>query len=164
MQGNGGCGQFLTYLLLFPPWGGLLTFFPGFSVGSLSWEAVSTNFSNMNPSYRLQFFTNCFSVGPFHGVQSFRKGLLSCWCPTGPQVLTEKLLQHRFPTESQPPPLGMPLLWCGVLLTLQVDLCSTMDLCNIYTCYSPECVCPHVTSLTSRSSVHPYFLHGGPCL
>jgi len=34
-----------------------------------------------------QFSTNCFSVGPFHGVQSFRNRLFQSGSPTGPEVL-----------------------------------------------------------------------------
>lgn len=30
------------------------------------------NFSNIGPSYSLQFFKNCSSTGSFHGVESFR--------------------------------------------------------------------------------------------
>ena len=33
------------------------------------------NCSNMSPSHRLQFFINCSSAGPFHGVQSSRNRL-----------------------------------------------------------------------------------------
>ena len=89
------------------------------------------NFSSTGPSHRLQFFPNCCSVSPFHGVQSFRNRLQGHrsyqepgpgWAPlsTGPQVLpgacsrvgssrhrstgpTRSLLQHRLPTGSQPP-------------------------------------------------------------
>jgi len=52
------------------------------------------NFSKLSPSNGLQFFTNCSSVGPFHGVQSFRNRLLQCGLPMGSQVLPANLLQH----------------------------------------------------------------------
>ena len=52
------------------------------------------NFSNLSPSHRLQFFTNCSSVGPFHGVQSFRNRLLQRGSPAGSQVLPANLLQR----------------------------------------------------------------------
>jgi len=66
----------------------------------------SRNFSNMSPSHGLQFFTNCFSVGPSHGevlqeqtapvwvprgVRSPASKPALVWTPlsTGPQVLAE---------------------------------------------------------------------------
>jgi len=50
--------------------------------------------SNMGPSHRLQLFTKHSSVGPFHGVQSFRNRLLWCGSPVGSQALPANLLQH----------------------------------------------------------------------
>jgi len=79
------------------------------------------NFSNMSPSHRLPFFTNCSSVGPSHGLQSFRNRLLQCGSPMGSRVLPanllqcgllslhksagpgRSLLQHGLPTGSQTP-------------------------------------------------------------
>ncbi|KAM9639019.1 uncharacterized protein ACIBXB_013710 [Morphnus guianensis] len=102
----------------------------------------STNFSNVGPSHGLQFFTNCSSMRPFHGVQSFRSTLAHCSsvgppqghnsCSVGSSLPTStgparSLLQRGLPTGSQPPS-GIPLLRCGVLHGLQVDICSTMDL------------------------------------
>ncbi|KAK4820738.1 hypothetical protein QYF61_004419 [Mycteria americana] len=105
----------------------------------------SMNFSSTGSSHhRLQFFTNCSSVGPFQGVQSFRNRLLRVGPPrshkscqqtcssvgsslhgaTGP---ARSLLQHGLPTGSQPPS-GIHLLQHGVLHGMQVDICSTMDL------------------------------------
>jgi len=76
------------------------------------------------PSHERQFSMNCSSVGPSHGVQSFRNrcssvgppwghtpcqqicssvGSSLCWS-TGP---ARSLLQHRLPMGSQPP-LGTP--------------------------------------------------------
>jgi len=46
------------------------------------------------PSHGLQLFTSCPSVGPFHGVQSFRNSLLQRGSPMGSQVLPANLLQH----------------------------------------------------------------------
>ena len=55
------------------------------------------NFSLLQHIHRIQAFTNCSSMGPFHGVQSFRNGLL----------------QHRSPTVTgparKPAPVWAPL-------------------------------------------------------
>jgi len=51
------------------------------------------NFSNTSPSIGLPFFMNCTSVGPFHGVQSFRHSLLQHGSPTGSHVLPSNLFQ-----------------------------------------------------------------------
>jgi len=79
------------------------------------------------PSHGTQCSTNCSSTGPFHGVQSFRNRLLQYGSLMGSQVLPVNLLQCGLPKGSQPPS-GIPLLWCGVLPGLQVEICSTVDL------------------------------------
>jgi len=56
------------------------------------------NFSSVGPSHGLQFFKNCSSMGRFLRVQSFRNRLLECGFPTGSQVLSANLLQHRLPS------------------------------------------------------------------
>jgi len=73
---------------------------------------------------------NCPSVGPSHGVQSFRNRLLQRGLPTGSQALLANLLWRellspqvcrswqepapaQLPTGSQPPS-GIHLLWRGV--------------------------------------------------
>jgi len=89
------------------------------------------NFSNTSPSHGLQLFTNCPSVGPSQGLQSFRNRLLQRGSPMGSQALPanllrcgllslhgstvpgRSLLQRRLPTGSQLPS-GTHLLWCGV--------------------------------------------------
>ena len=84
----------------------------------------------MSPSNGLQLFTNCPSVGPTHGVQSFRNRLLQCRSPWGHKTCQQtcssvgsslhrstgpgrSLLQHGLPTESQLPS-GIYLLRRGV--------------------------------------------------
>jgi len=47
----------------------------------------------VGPFHRLQLFTNCPSVGPSHGVPSFRNRLLQRVSPTGSQALPANLLQ-----------------------------------------------------------------------
>jgi len=47
----------------------------------------------VDPSYGLQFFKNCSSMGPFFGLQSFRNRLLHPRSSTGSQVLPENMLQ-----------------------------------------------------------------------
>ncbi|KAK4816725.1 hypothetical protein QYF61_021599 [Mycteria americana] len=93
----------------------------------------------------LQFFTICSSVGPFHGVQSFRNRPLQCGSPTGSQVLPENLLLpgilspqvHRSRQEPAPAWAShrvtasfgcIHLLWRGFLHGLQMDICSTISL------------------------------------
>lgn len=46
----------------------------------------STNFSKMSHSPGLQFFTNCSSVGPFHGVTRPAGSLLQCGIPRSLQT------------------------------------------------------------------------------
>lgn len=59
------------------------------SMGSHPGESFKT-FSNVVLSHRLQFFTKCSSMSPFHRwSQYFRKWLLHRGSPTGLQVLTE---------------------------------------------------------------------------
>jgi len=84
----------------------------------------------VSPSYWLQLFTNCPSVGPSHDVQSFRNRLLQRASPNGvtrpaskPDLVCSSLhrstgpgrglLQHRLPTGSQFPS-GIHLLRHGV--------------------------------------------------
>jgi len=45
------------------------------------------------PTHWLQLSTNCSSMGPFQGVQSFRNKLLQCGSPTGSQAQPANLLQ-----------------------------------------------------------------------
>lgn len=52
------------------------------------------NTSNGSSFPRLQFFINCSSMAPFHGLQSFRNRLLHRGSSTGLQVLPVRLL-HR---------------------------------------------------------------------
>ncbi|KAK4810966.1 hypothetical protein QYF61_014438 [Mycteria americana] len=98
-----------------------------------------------SPTHGRQSSMNCSSMGPFHGVQSFRNGLLQRGSPMGPQVLPATLLQHgllsarvhRFCQEPAPAQAlhrvtasfgCIHLLRHGVLHGLQVDICSTVDL------------------------------------
>lgn len=73
--------------------GGHIPLFPSSSMGTLPWEAVLE--VHVSASHRLQFFMNCFSLGPFHGTQSFRNKLFQCGSPAGSQVLPTNLLQSR---------------------------------------------------------------------
>lgn len=52
------------------------------------------NCSDSDPSHRLQFFKNSFSMNHFHGVQSFRNRLFQPWGPCGLHFLLENLLQY----------------------------------------------------------------------
>jgi len=99
----------------------------------------------MSPSHGLQLFTNCPSVGPPHGVQSFRNRLLQRGSPTGSQALPANLLRRRLLSPrvrrswQEPAPARAPQgvtasfryppapAW-GSFHRLQVDICSTMDL------------------------------------
>jgi len=83
-MGKGGCGQLISHVLcrIF-----LLTLFTCSRAGSLPWETVLHELLQHGSSHGLPFFTNCSSVGPFHGVWSFSNRPLRCGCPTGSQVL-----------------------------------------------------------------------------
>lgn len=59
--------------------GGLLTLLTCSNVGFFPLEIDLHNFSNVNLSQGLQFFTNCSSLGPFHMLQSTGTG-----CPNAP--------------------------------------------------------------------------------
>ena len=72
---------------------GLITLFPCSSVGSLPRETVLHELLQHGSFPRAAVLHNCSSVGPFHGVQSFRHRLLQRGSPTGSQVLPENLLQ-----------------------------------------------------------------------
>jgi len=109
---NGGCGQLIAHCLCRSF---LLTLFPCSSVGSLPHETVLHALLQCESFPRLQFFTNCSSVGPFHGVQSFRNRLLQHESPTGSQVLPASLIRHellspwvRSSWQKPAPPRGSP--------------------------------------------------------
>lgn len=76
-MGNGSYSQFITSYLchsFFLRGKSLHTLAP---VWGPSWGRQSSlNFSTVSPSQALQFFMSCCSVGPFHGVQSFKNRLL----------------------------------------------------------------------------------------
>jgi len=65
-----------------------------------------TTFSKVNPSHRLQLFTNCSSVGPPQGHKSCQQTCSSVGFPRGHSLL-----------QAPPPAHG-----------LQVNICSTVDL------------------------------------
>jgi len=94
----------------------------------------------MSPSHGLQLFMNCSSVGPFHGVQSFRNkllqrgsqalpasllwhGLLSPWAHRSCQDAAPAQAAHRVPASFRHPPA---LVWTP-FHGLQVEICSTVD-------------------------------------
>ena len=117
------------------------------------------NFSSVGPSHRLQCFTNCSSVGPSHRLQSFWHRLLQLGSPTGSQVLPENLFQRGllspwvYRSCLEPGPawashgvtasFGNPLLRCGVLPGLQVEICSTVDLPGLQGDSLPHRGLPH---------------------
>ena len=69
------------------------------------------NCPNVNPSHRLQFFTCYSSVGPFHGLQSFRSRLVQRASPMGPQLLPGAC-------SGAPPPPPSSLTWVSAGLFL----------------------------------------------
>jgi len=88
---------------------------------------------------------NCPSVGPSHGVQSFKNRLLQCESPTGSQALPGNLLWHGLLSPQvrrswqEPVPAQVlhrdtasfmhpPAPVWGPFHGLQVDICSTVDL------------------------------------
>jgi len=111
--------------------------------------APSSSHSSLAPvwgsSHGRQFFMNCSSLGPSHGVQSFRNRLLQRESPTGSQALPANLLgvgllspQVRRSWQEPAPaqaPHGVtasfrhpPALVWGPFHGLQVDICSAVDL------------------------------------
>jgi len=142
------------------------------------------NFSNVSPSHRLQFFTNYPSMGPFHGVQSFRNRLLQRGSPMGSQALPANLLQHGLfspqvhGTCQEPAPAWAPhrltasfghihLLWREVLHRLRVEICSTVDPHGLQgtACLTMVFItgCRGLCSGVSHAS-SPLLLHGPWCL
>jgi len=144
------------------------------------------NFSNMSPSHRLQLFTNCPSMGPSRGVQSFRNRLLQCGSPTGSQAQPANLLRHGFLSPrvcrswQEPAPAQAPHgfsasfrhppapLW-SPFQGVQVDICSTMDLHGLQGDNLPhhglhhelqgKTLCSGVSSTSSTS----FFTDAGVC-
>lgn len=87
-MGNGSCSQFTAHCLCLSP--------------APVWDP-SMDFSNVSPTYGMQFFSDVSSLIPFLAVQSFRNALLQNIFPAGLQVLPINLLQHRLSTGSQSP-------------------------------------------------------------
>ena len=93
-MGNGGCGHFITCCLCSsfllrgrdsshstpaPMW------------GSFHRRQFCMNFFNMNPSYRLQLFMNCYSVGPFPQDAILEELVDPAWVPRVSEVLPTNL-------------------------------------------------------------------------
>jgi len=108
---------------------------------SSSLSSPAPAWGHMSPSHGLQFFTSCSSMGPFHGVQSFRNGLLQHGSPQGHKPCQKTCSsmdsslhettgpgQEPWPSSGSQPSSGIPLLHCGVIHQLQVEICSTVDL------------------------------------
>lgn len=62
---------------------------------SVPLETVLYEFLQCESFSQAAVFVNCSSVGPFHGVPSFRNKLLQCGSLLGSWVLLAKLLQYR---------------------------------------------------------------------
>jgi len=67
----------------------------------------------MNPSHGLQLFTNCPSMGPFHGVQSFRNRLLQHGSPRGHKPCQQTCCSMGSSLHGSVGP-GRSLLQCGL--------------------------------------------------
>jgi len=95
------------------------------------------------PSHGRQYSTNYSSVGPFHGVQTFRDRLLQPVSPVRSQALPANLRQCRSPQVhrscQEPAPAQAShgvtasfgcthLHCCGVLHGLWVEICSSVGL------------------------------------
>jgi len=70
---------------------------------------------------------NCPSVGSLLRGAAPQNRLLHSGCPTGSQVLPGACSNTGLPMGSQPP-LGIPLLCCGVFHRVQVGICSSVGL------------------------------------
>lgn len=71
----------------------LLTFFPAPVWGPSFMRQCSMSSSKVSPSYRLQLSTDCYSMHPFHSLQSFRSRLFQHKSPAGSQFLPGNLFQ-----------------------------------------------------------------------
>lgn len=126
-----------------------------------AWNSVhgiqSLMTSNKSPSHRLPFFMNWYSMGPFHGMQSFRNGMLLCGYPIRLQVFTENLFLHGCSSPWATGPLsillqhGLPLrcsflsgpLWPEGFHRLQ---CGYLFHCGPLRAEGGQHVSPHVTT------------------
>lgn len=92
----------------------LHTLFLCSSAGALPWQSFK-NFSNRSPSHKLQFFKNCFSMGPLHAVWSTRNRPIQCGLPRA-AVPTRKSAPVEDLVHSLQFPLGqIHVFWHGVL-------------------------------------------------
>lgn len=104
--------------------------------GGLSHRKQSSmSLSNLSPSRRQQFVTNCSSVNPFHWGTVLQKHTPPAWVPAskpapvwtafsmGPQVLPGPALSQA--SHSGTSSFRHPFAPCGALQGLQVNICST---------------------------------------
>lgn len=103
-DGNGSCGELIT-----PCPCSLQPLFTSSSIRSLPQGQSNTFFSNVSPSLGLQFFMNCSSVGPLHGVRLFWNRLL--------QTVIFSPVKYIIP-EFVPPLLGFGLVSSRIILEL----------------------------------------------
>ena len=146
--------------------------------------APSSSHSSLAPvwgsSHGRQFFMNCSSLGPSHGVQSFRNRLLQCESPAGSQDLSANLLQHGLlspwvhmsrqkPVPAQAPHRVTasfrhpPAPAQGPFHGLQVEICSTMDLHGLQGHSLPHGLQGNLCSGAWSTSSHSFFTDLGVC-
>lgn len=119
------------------------------SVRSLQWETVLHKLLHCDSFLQATVLHQLPPCGPFPWCVVLREQPAPSMDPVGSQVLPADLLhmdsslkgstdparslfQHRLATGPQPPS-GTHLLWRGVLHSLQVHLCSTVDLLGLST-------------------------------
>jgi len=121
----------------------------------------STNFCNMSPSHRLQLFTNCPRVGPFHGVQSFRNRLPQSGSLPWGAVLQEQAAPEWVPHRVTSPASKPAPVWASLFMALQVlaTVCSSADSQWGHTVLQAP-TCSGMRSLPWATS--GYLLHRGP--
>ena len=160
------------------------------SLKHLSPQTQDSSHSSPDPecgtSHRGQFSTNLSNVNPSHREQSFRNRVLQRGSPMGSQALPANVLQHGLLSprvhrswQEPAPARGSPrchsllqmhyLLRRGILHRLQVDICSTVDLCGLQRdnlphhgllCGLQENVCYGTWSASSPS----FFIDLGVCI
>lgn len=126
--------------------GSLLTLFPAPMRAPSHGRQSPMNFSNVDPSLRLQFFPNCSGMGPSRGCSPSATGcssvgplrLPSPASKAAPAWAFLSMGPHLSCCMGSQPPLGISLLRCGVPHGMQVDLSSTMTSvgCQVTSCLS----------------------------
>ncbi|KAM9616085.1 uncharacterized protein ACIBXB_020459 [Morphnus guianensis] len=114
-------------LLLLPPQGENSSLVPCSGVGSLPPETVLHELLQCESFPQAAVLLELLQRGSLPWAAVLQAQTAPAWVPRGVTNSARSLLQRGLPTGSQPPS-GIPLLRCGVLPGLQVEICSAVDL------------------------------------